>query len=314
MSFDKLKKSSKTYDSLLDQLESMQKKSYNNDQGKYWKPTRDTAGNGSAIIRFLTGDDESDTDPSIVKFWEHGFKGPTGQWYFEKSLTTLGLPDPVTESNSLLWNTGIEENKKIVQSRKRKLVYVSNILVIRDPAKPENEGKVFMFKYGQKIMDKIKKLMKPEFDEDERINPFDLWKGVNFRLRVKTVANFPNYDDSDFDRRTTPVSETDEEIEKIWNQRHNLYELVDPKSFKTYEELKARFETVTNSGNSSQNKSSALDFADDEEMPSQQNTTGKFDFSKLDEEDEPQPSIASKIQSFDDEDDDEKFFQSLTNR
>lgn len=316
MSFDKLKKSSKTYESLLGQLESMQKKSYNNDQGKYWKPTRDAAGNASAIIRFLTGDVEAENDPSIVKYWEHGFKGPTGQWYIEKSLTTLNLPDPVAESNAILWNSGSEDNKKIAQSRKRKLTYVSNILVIRDPANPENDGKVFMFKYGQKIMDKIKKVMKPEYPEDEPINPFDLWKGVNFRLRIKTVANFPNYDDSDFDRRTSPVAENDEEIENIWNQRQNLADLIDPKTFKSYDDLKSRFDVVI--GNSSSNSSkntSALDFADDEpeeQLPSQK-INSKFDFSKLEEEETEQVSKVSK--SFDEEeDDDEKFFQSLTKR
>ena len=192
----------------------------------------------------MQGDPESDNDPSFVRYWDHSFKGPTGQWYIEKSRTTIGEDDPVSEYNSKLWNSGDEDKKAIASKQKRNLRYVANILVVKDPAHPENEGKVFMFRYGKKIQDKIEKMMKPEYDGDEKVNPFDLWSGVNFRLRIKTVAGFPNYDDSEFDRSQSAIADDDDEIEAIWTKRYNLSEIISPETFKSYDELKARFDLV----------------------------------------------------------------------
>lgn len=207
----------------------------------FWQPTRDSAGNGSAIIRFLPPTEGEDLP--FVKLWTHAFKGPTGKWYIENSLTTIGKPDPVSEHNQKLWATELPDNKKLASARKRKLNYISNIYVVKDPAKPENDGKVFKFKYGQKIMDMIKAAHKPEFDDQEPVVPFDFWEGANFRLRIKKDGNFPNYDASTFDK-AGPLFESDEDIERVWNQQYPLLPLIADSEFKSYEELKKRFYDV----------------------------------------------------------------------
>jgi len=219
------------------------------DSEKYWKVTRDKAGNGYAVIRFLpVGPSDDNLSAPWVKLYDHGFKNPAnGKWYIEKSLTTLDQPDPLSEANSKLWNTGLEKNKKIARDRKRRLKYYSNIYVIKDSANPENEGKVFLFSYGPKIFAKLQEAMEPSFEDEQPINPFDLWEGANFKLKVKTVkseingnkVDLPNYDDSSFDN-VSPIADDDKEIEAIWKQSHSLQELIDPASFKTYQELKTR--------------------------------------------------------------------------
>jgi len=219
------------------------------DDGKYWKVTRDKSGNGYAVIRFLpVGPSDDNLSAPWVKLYDHGFKNPAnGKWYIEKSLTTLDKPDPLSEANSKLWNTGLEKNKKIARDRKRRLKYYSNIYVVKDSVNPENEGKVFLFSYGPKIFAKLQEAMEPSFEDEEPINPFDLWEGANFKIKVKTVrseingnkVDLPNYDDSSFDN-VSPIAEDDKAIEAIWKQAHSLSELIDPSSFKTYQELKTR--------------------------------------------------------------------------
>lgn len=207
----------------------------------FWQVTRDEAGNGSAIIRFLPPTEGEDLP--YVKVWSHGFKGPTGKWYIENSLTTIGKQDPVSEHNQKLWATEITANRDLVKKRKRQLKYVSNIYVVKDPAKPENEGKVFKFRYGQKIMDMINQAWKPEFDDQAVVVPFDFWEGANFRLRVKQDGNFPSYAASAFDA-PAPLFNDDEQIEVVWNQQFPLLSLLADSEFKSYDELKKRFYDV----------------------------------------------------------------------
>lgn len=246
--FAKLKKASGGLDRLAKELDklnapaSQEKK----EDDRFWKIERDKSGNGSAVIRFLPAP-AVDGDDALpwVRIFDHGFKGPSGKWYIEKSLTTLGQKDPVSEFNTKLWNAGGEGSpeRKQAQNQKRRLSYISNIYVVSDPKHPENEGKVFLFKFGKKIFDKITMLMKPEFEDDTPINPFDLWKGANFKIRIRTVDGYANYDQSLFES-STPLSQEDDELEKIWKSEYSLKEFVDPSQFKSYAELKAKLEMV----------------------------------------------------------------------
>jgi hypothetical protein len=204
---------------------------------RFWKPTVDKAGNGQAIIRFLPA--PVNEDVPFIRSWDHGFQGPGG-WYIEKSLTTLGEKDPVSELNTRLWNSGIDADKEQVRKQKRRLHYISNIYVVKDQANPDNEGKVFLFQYGKKIFDKLTDAMNPEFEGEEKINAFDFWEGANFRLRIRQVDGYRNYDKSDFDNKRPLAS--DDEMEAIWKKQHSLSEFLDRKNFKTYDELKARLD------------------------------------------------------------------------
>jgi hypothetical protein len=208
---------------------------------RYWQPEVDKAGNGYAVIRFLAP--PKGEDLPWVRIWNHGFQGPAGKWYIENSLTTLGKADPVSEYNTELWNSGSEANKEIARKQKRKLSYVTNILVVKDPAHPENEGKVFLYKFGKKIFDKIKDIAEPQFEDEKPINPFDFWEGANFKLKIRNVEGYRNYDKSEFDG-ISAISEDDDVIEKIWNQQHSLVQFLDEKHFKSYDELKKKFEMV----------------------------------------------------------------------
>jgi hypothetical protein len=230
----------KNQEALLDELSKMKKK-YNDD--RFWKVTVDErTGNGSAIIRFLPS---RFNEIPFVTYYEYAFKGPTDLWYIEKSLRSLNKPDPLGELNSKLWATGIEANRDIVRKRKQKQVFISNIYVIKDPKHPENEGKVFLFKYGKKIMEKIQDAYSPEFDDQPRIDAFDMWQGANFLLRVKKgEGGFPNYDSSAFDTPSPLLGGDDKKLEEIFNQTYDLNEFIAPETFKTYEELKARLEQV----------------------------------------------------------------------
>lgn len=241
--FSQLKKSSTTQlDKLSDELSKLnQKPQFKNDSNdeRFWKPSVDKAGNGSAIIRFLPAPPGEDVP--FVRIWEHGFQGPGG-WYIEKSLSTLGKPDPCGEYNAMLWASGSEANKEIVkQKQKRRLHFYSNIYVVKDPANPDNEGKVFLFKYGKKIFDRLNDLMNPEFEDEKKVNPFDLWNGVNFKLKIRKEGNFRNYDKSEFSEQCA-LLDSDEKLEKVWKSEYSLQELLDPKHFKTYDELKARLQ------------------------------------------------------------------------
>jgi len=214
----------------------------NKDDGNIWKPTVDTAGNGYAVIRFLPAPQGEDLP--WVRMWNHGFQGPTGKWYIENSLTTLQQQDPVSELNSELWNSGSDASKEIARKQKRRLAYYANIMVVQDPSAPENEGKVFMYKFGKKIFDKIMEAMKPEFQDETPLNPFDFWDGVNFKLKIRQVEGYRNYDKSEFEQTPVAVAEGDEAIEAIWKQQHSLAEMVDPKNFKSYDELKTKLTMV----------------------------------------------------------------------
>lgn len=237
--FASLKKNrNKSLDKLNAQLEKITTKSYSDpNEGKFWKPTRDKAGNGFAVIRFLPA--PKGEEMPFVRVWDHGFQGPTGLWYIENSLTTLGQDDPVSEYNSKLWNTGVEADKDQARKQKRRLKYTANIYVVKDQANPENEGKVFLYAFGKKIFDKLNDLMNPTFEDEEPVNPFDLWEGANFRLKIRQFEGYPNYDKSEFDA-PAPLFEDDEQLEAVWNSQHSLQDIVDPKNFKSYAELKTK--------------------------------------------------------------------------
>lgn len=209
---------------------------------RQWKPTVDKAGNGYAVIRFLPAPEGCELP--WVRYWDHGFKGVTGQWYIEKSLTSIGQQDPVSEYNSVLWNSGSDEMKEVARKQKRRLHYVSNILVESDPANPQNEGKVFLFTYGKKIHDKIMDLMQPQFADEEPVNPFDFWEGASFKLKIRNVEGYRNYDKSEFASPTTLLGGDDDELEQIYEGLYDLNEFVDPANYKTYDELKARLNLV----------------------------------------------------------------------
>jgi len=213
---------------------------YQNDDDRFWRPELDKSGNGMALVRFLPAPDGEDLP--WARSWNHGFQGPGG-WYIENSLTTLGQKDPVSEYNSQLWNSGIEANKEIARKQKRRLTYVSNVLVIKDPTNPQNEGQVRLYKYGKKIWDKINDQMNPEFEDETPLNPFDLWEGANFKLKIRKVDGFSNYDKSEFEA-STPVNDEDSKMEELWKTEHSLSEFTDAKNFKTYSELKEKLDRV----------------------------------------------------------------------
>ena len=216
-----------------------EKKSYGDD--RMWKPTVDKAGNGYAVIRFLPAVEGDDLP--WAKYWDHFFQGPTGQWYVEKSLTTISKDDPVSEMNSKLWNTGIEADKDTARKRKRRLHYVSNIYVVSDPNNPENEGQVFLYTYGAKIFEKIMDSMQPKFQDETPVNPFDMWKGANFKMKIANVAGYRNYDRSEF-ANAEALNADDSVLEGIYNQQHSLNEFTDPSSFKSYSELNLKLTRV----------------------------------------------------------------------
>jgi len=228
----------------LEKLKSQMEKNNNqgsNDSDLYWKPERDKAGNGQSIIRFLPAA-EGETTPWIT-YYDHWFQGPTGQYYVEKSLTTIGQDDPVSEYNSKLWNSGIDSDKEVARKQKRRLHYVANILVIKDFANPENDGKVFLYRFGAKIFDKIKDAMNPVFDGDTPVNPFDFWDGADFHIKITNVDGWVNYDKSIF-REQKALSENDDQLEQIYNKLTPLSSLIAPDKFKSYTELKTKMNRV----------------------------------------------------------------------
>ena len=217
----------------------LEKKSYVDE--RIWKPVMDKTGNGYAVIRFLPA--VKDESLPWAKVWNHAFQGPTGQWYIENSLTTLGQNDPVSEMNSAYWNSGVESDKEIARKQKRKLQYFSNIYVVSDPANPENEGKVFLYRFGKKIFDKCMEAMQPAFQDETPLNPFDFWEGANFKLKIRKVDGFWNYDKSEFGA-PEPLFDTDDSIEEVWGKQYPLVEFTAPTNFKSYDELKTRLDNV----------------------------------------------------------------------
>ena len=216
------------------------KETASNEDDRFWQPEVDKAGNGYAVIRFLPAPQNEELP--WVRIWNHGFQGPGG-WYIENSLTTLNQPDPVSEMNSKLWNSGNDKDKEIVRQRKRRLTYIANIYVVKDPAHPENEGKVFLYKFGKKIFDKINEKMNPQFDDEKPLNPFDLWAGANFKVKIRKVEGYRNYDKSEFED-SSPLLDDDADMEAIWKTEYSLAELVAPDKFKSYDELKKRLDKV----------------------------------------------------------------------
>ncbi len=296
MSLSHLKRnSSSNFDKLNQQLSKLNNKnSGGSSDDRYWNLDVDKAGNGYAVIRFLP-ECEGEDFP-FVQIWDHGFQGPGG-WYIEKSLTTIGQDDPLGQENAKLWATGNEADKELARKRKRRLKYHSNIYVVSDPANPENEGKVFLYAYGKKIFDKIKDLMNPSFPDDKAINPFDFWEGANFKLKRRIVDEWPNYDKSEFDA-PSPLFNDDDKLEEVYKQQHSLKELVDPKHFKSYDELKKRLARVLG-------ETSSEDEEVKEELREQAKPEPK-------EQAKPEP----KLDSIDEDDGDEDlaFFRNLANQ
>jgi hypothetical protein len=262
---------------------------------RFWQPEVDKAGNGMAIIRFLPGS-SIDGDDALpwVRVFNHGFQGPGG-WYIENSLTTLGQKDPVSEYNSTLWNSGIEANKEIARKQKRRLTYISNILVVSDPKHPENEGQIKLYKYGKKIFDKINETMNPEFPDEKPVNPFDFWEGANFKLKIRQVEGYRNYDKSEFESPAPLFDGDDDKLEALWKKEYSLKEFLEPKHFKSYDVLKAKLDKV-------------LGF--DGESPIAKT---KAEDAKLKTYDDDVQEIMSKKSPALDEDDELDYFKSLAN-
>ena len=247
MSFASLKKASKTGDTLSKLTREIEKLNQPTAGGggadeRLWKPELDKSGNGYAVIRFLPA--PNGEEMPWAKVWSHAFKGPGGQWYIENSLTTLGKDDPVGELNRELWNSGKDSDKEIARAQKRKLSYYSNIYVVSDPAHPENEGRVFLYKYGKKIFDKLIEAMQPAFADESPIDPFNFWKGADFKLKIRKVDGYWNYDKSEFAAPATLADFDDEKLESIWKEGYSLAEFEDSKNFKSYEDLKKRLDLV----------------------------------------------------------------------
>jgi len=242
MSFANLKKQSSLgslTQKLVKEVEKMNSNSSGGDD-RLWKPEMDKTGNGYAVIRFLPAPDGEDLP--WVKMYSHGFQGPGG-WYIENSLTTIGQKDPVSEYNRTLWNSGNDKDKEIVRKQKRKLSYYANIYVVKDPANPANDGNVFLFKFGKKIFDKIMAAMQPEFEDETPINPFDFWQGANFKLKIRKVDGYWNYDKSEFDSPSALLDD-DDALEALWKTQHSLAAMTAADQFKTYEQLQTRLDYV----------------------------------------------------------------------
>ena len=279
MSLEALKKSN-SLDKLLNAVKEdsapQEKKSYVDE--RLWKPELDKSGNGYAVIRFLPAVEGEDMP--WAKVWNHAFQGPTGQWYIENSLTTVGQKDPVSEHNTKLWNTGLESDKETARKQKRKLQYFSNIYVVSDSKHPENEGKVFLYRYGKKIFDKLMAAMQPEFEDESPINPFDFWEGANFKLKIRKVDGYWNYDKSEFE--TPSALGDDSVIESVWKKQYSLKEFTAPTNFKSYEELKTRLDAVLSGTVSVGN---VTDTMDDEPIASPKVDTKPVESKQEDEDD-----------------------------
>jgi len=242
-SFANLKRSSGNLDKLSKAIEKLNTSETPTKEDNFWKPEVDKAGNGYAVIRFLP-QPSVDGDDALpwAKVFNHGFQGPGG-WYIENSLTTLNQKDPVSEYNSQLWNSGIEANKEVARKQKRRLSYIANIYVVEDSKNPQNQGKVFLYKFGKKIFDKINEAMNPAFEDEKPLNPFDMWEGANFKLKIRKVEGYQNYDKSEFESPSALLDD-DAELEAIWKKEYSLKEFLLPENFKSYDELKARLDKV----------------------------------------------------------------------
>ena len=248
MDFSKLRNNRNSFENLTKAVESINKNSESNSGSKgddrFWSPEVDKAGNGMAVIRFLPAPAvDGDDGLPWVRLFDHGFQGPGG-WYIENSLTTLNQKDPVSEYNSILWNSGIEANKEIARKQKRRLHYIANVYIVSDPKNPQNEGTIRLYKFGKKIFDKITEAMNPEFEDEKAINPFDFWEGANFKIKIRQVEGYRNYDKSEFDSPSALLDGDDAKLEALWKKQHSLKDFLDPKHFKSYDTLKAKLDKV----------------------------------------------------------------------
>jgi hypothetical protein len=301
MSFAALRNKSTNLSKLVEQAKETSGTTRQSEDPRFWQPTRDKAGNGYAVIRFLPGYAEAATP--WVRYWDHAFKGPTGQWYIEKSLTSIGQQDPLSELNSKMWNSGVESDKATVRQRKRNLKYIANVLVISDPAAPENEGQVKLFRFGKKIFDKIMDSMQPQFPDEKPVNPFDMWEGADFTLKIRKVEGYPNYDASSF-KSQSGLPGSDEDLEALYNKQHDLSEWTNPKNYKTYDELKSRLALVLGESITRSAKHEASLELDDE-IPDFKSAPGR----SAPVADAPQFSTAES--SMDEEDDTMSYFAKL---
>ena len=310
MSFSDLKKQSKLgslTSKLVKEVEKMNNTGGSGDD-RLWKPEMDKTGNGYAVIRFLPAPENEELP--WAKLYTHAFQGPGG-WYIENSLTTLGQKDPVSEYNRELWNSGNDKDKETVRKQKRKLSYYSNIYVVKDPANPQNEGKVFLFKYGKKIFDKIMEAMQPEFEDETPINPFDFWQGANFKLKLVKKDGYWNYDKSEFDR-VDPLLEDDDALEAIWKKQYSLQAVVAPDQFKSYEQLDTRLKMVLGQKSTPRPRL-------DEDVEDEDNDRGSYtpDFSSRSQKSELPEDLSAQLsnlgssKSDEDEDDAMSYFQRL---
>ena len=299
MSLSAMKKSN-SLDKLLGAAEQenkpLEKKSYVDE--RIWKPVMDKTGNGFAIIRFLPA--PKGEELPWVKLWNHAFQGPTGQWYIENSLTTISQNDPVSELNTKFWNSGVESDKEIARKQKRKLQYYSNIYVVKDSANPQNEGKVFLYRFGKKIFDKIMETMQPAFEDETPVNPFDFWEGANFKLKLRKVDGYWNYDKSEFEAPSA-LFDKDDELEKLWETQYSLSEFTAPTNFKSYDELQTRLNTVLSGTTKVGNVTDMQTGSAFDDSPS---TT-----TVVDTKEEPAPTVS--VSNTEDDDDTMSYFEKL---
>jgi hypothetical protein len=301
MSFSDLKKQSSLgslTQKLVKEVEKMSNTSSSGDD-RLWKPEMDKTGNGFAVIRFLPAPEGEELP--WAKIYSHAFQGPGG-WYIENSLTTLGQKDPVSEHNRELWNSGSDKDKETVRKQKRKLSYYSNIYVVKDPANPSNEGKVFLFKYGKKIFDKIMEAMQPEFEDETPINPFDFWQGANFKLKLVKKDGYWNYDKSEFDR-VAPLLDDDDALEAVWKKQYSLTAVTAPDQFKSYEDLEKRLKYVLGQKTAARPRL-------DEEVDNEDNDRGSYAPDFTSRRSEPELPVVSSSND-EDEDDALSYFQRL---
>ena len=299
MSLSAMKKSN-SLDKLLGAAEQenkpLEKKSYVDE--RIWKPVMDKTGNGFAIIRFLPA--PKGEELPWVKLWNHAFQGPTGQWYIENSLTTISQNDPVSELNTKFWNSGVESDKEIARKQKRKLQYYSNIYVVKDSANPQNEGKVFLYRFGKKIFDKIMETMQPAFEDETPVNPFDFWEGANFKLKLRKVDGYWNYDKSEFEAPSA-LFDKDDELEKLWETQYSLSEFTAPTNFKSYDELQTRLNTVLSGTTKVGNVTDMQTGSAFDDSPSVANV--------VDTKEEPAPTVS--MSNTEDDDDTMSYFEKL---
>lgn len=266
----------------------------NSKDDRQWYPNVDKAGNGYAVIRFLPA--PGDEDMPFIRMFNHGFKGPTGSWLIENCPTSKGAAHkcPICEANSELWNSGLESDKTIARERKRKLTFISNVLVITDQQNPENEGLVFLFKYGKKIFDKLNEAMNPQFADEDAMNPFDLWAGANFKLKIRNVEGYRNYDKSEF-AKPGPMLDDDSEMETVWKKAHSLSDFLAPSNFKSYDELKGKMVKVLALGSAAAARATAVV---EDEAPWNEAPAPKLKAAaapKFDEEDDDMDSFFDKL-------------------